>query len=101
MEAKIINEKESPLLSRKEVSIEFDFPNQKTPSKEEVLKKAVELLKTDANLIFLKKLYQHFGIGKAKVVFHVYHKVEDLNRIEKIAKKPKKAKAAAPAPQKK
>mgnify|MGYP001612387450 CR=1 FL=1 len=99
MEAKILNEKDAALLDRKEIVLEFSYPGLKTPSRAEVLKKAAELLKKEENLIEFKKISSIFGLGKCRALIHVYKDVNDLNRIEKIKKKVKKA--AEPAPQQK
>ena len=95
MEAKIIHEKEAPLLNRREVSLELNFPGVKTPTKAEVVKKASELLKTEENLIEFQRITPTFGLSKCKALVHVYKDINELTRIERKKKKPKKAVEAA------
>ncbi|HLD15070.1 MAG TPA: hypothetical protein VJB94_00630 [Candidatus Nanoarchaeia archaeon] len=101
MEAKILTQKDADLLNRKEVVIEINHAGTKTPTKLEVVKKTAELLKTEESLVQFKKINEIFGIGKCKALVHIYKDINDLNRLEKIKKKPKKtAEAPKVAPKK-
>ena len=81
MEIKIIEDKEQPLLNRREVTAEVEFPAQ-TPSRLELRSKLAEILKSQENLVVVVKIDVDFGFRKAKVLTHVYTKEDDLSNIE-------------------
>jgi small subunit ribosomal protein S24e len=83
MEVKILSESVNPLLKRREVVFQVDH-NQtgSTPSRLEVRNAVAKLLKTDANLIFIKKLETKTGTRKAIGLANVYDSVEHAKLIE-------------------
>lgn len=85
----VLQEKEQPLLRRKEYIIKCQFDNSKTPSNQEMLKNSSSLLKAPENLIIVKKIRQEFGLNQADVSVYVYEDQKSLDTIEKIKKKPK------------
>jgi small subunit ribosomal protein S24e len=93
MEIKIIEQKDKPVLSRKEIIAEISFTG-KTPSNEEVRKKIAEESKADEELVVVKNIYTEFGLTKAKVNAYVYNSKEKLESIE-----PKKKEKTKPGQQ--
>lgn len=89
MNIKLIKEAEAPLLSRRRLSFEVDYPGSKTPSKD-VIKKAISTLqKVKEELVAVRHIYPKFGECKAKIIVHLYNNLKDLQRHEpkkKIAK---------------
>ena len=83
MEVKITAEKENPLLKRKEVQFLLDHHQLgSTPPRLEVRKAVSDALRTDVNLVFIRKFNTktgtHTGIGEA----NVYDSVEHAKLIE-------------------
>ncbi len=93
MKLTLIEEKEVPLLMRRRISFEIDNEKSKTPSEAEIKKSIAEKLKTGEENIAIRHIYQKYGVGKAKVIGHIYKNPDDLKRIEEIKKKAKKKKA--------
>ncbi len=81
MELKLIEKKETPLLSRTDIKGEITFTG-KTPSNDEVTKKLSTDLKVDAATIAVKHIYTSFGSTRAKVIAHVYKTADDKTKIE-------------------
>ncbi|MEM3769931.1 MAG: 30S ribosomal protein S24e [Candidatus Bathyarchaeia archaeon] len=83
MEVKILSENVNPLLKRKEVVFQVDH-NQtgSTPQRLEVKSTIAKLLKTDANLVFIKKLETKTGTRKAIGLANVYDSIEHAKLIE-------------------
>ena len=81
MKVKIIEEKENPLLNRKEIKIEvseFD----KTPSREEIRKQAAAKLGADEKKFLLDNLKQEYGKTKATAFVKIYKTEDDLKKHE-------------------
>lgn len=91
MELKITEEKETSLLSRKEIAADITFKGA-TPSKEEVKKQLTSSLKADEKLVIVKTIFTSFGSETAKVVAYQYMNEEDMKRIEPKEKGKKEAK---------
>jgi len=89
-EIKITEKKESPLLSRTEVTAEVAYSG-KVPKKEEFRSKLATALSAKENLLVLKKIRTKFGDKKAKISFYIYNNEKDMSDIEP-KKKEKKAK---------
>lgn len=90
MKIKLTEEKEIPLLMRKRAHFEVDNEKQKTPSEDEIKKGITETMKINEDTVAIRHIYQKYGVGKAKVIAHIYKNPEDLKRIEHIKKKAKK-----------
>jgi len=94
MDLKITEEKETSLLSRKEIAADITFKGP-TPSKEDVKKQLASSLKSDEKLIVIKNIITSFGSESAKVVAYMYMNEEDMKRIEPKVKEKKEAKPKA------
>lgn len=81
-----VDEKENPLLLRKEINFKITYDKEKSPSKEEVKKLLINTLKCDENLIVLNKINQIFGKNEARVNLYLYNNIENLKKIEKKKK---------------
>jgi len=64
MEITIINEKENPILSRKEVHFEMNFLNQGSPNRIDVRDKLAAMQTAEPSLTFIKSMKTAFGIPK-------------------------------------
>ncbi len=112
MELNILKERETPLLSRKRVTIEVTFKGP-TPKRDELRTAIATKMKADKGLTIIKHIYTRYGVEKAKVIAHIYTKKEDMVRYEEkgVLKKHEKKeekkegaeakKEAAPAEEKK
>ena len=81
MELKILEDKQKPLLARRELLVEVSFDN-KTPSRLEMRKKLAENLKISEEIIIIKNIETQFGYRKANVIAHVYQNKKDLESVE-------------------
>jgi len=99
MELKIIEKKEKPLLLRTEITTEILFEG-KIPSREEIKKEIVKEIKTNENLVIIKKIRTYFGLRKAKVKAYVYGSEADIKKIEPKEKGKKEDKEKAEEPKK-
>jgi small subunit ribosomal protein S24e len=83
MEVKILSENENPLLKRREVVFQVDHDQTgSTPPRLEVKNVIAKLLKTDANLVFIKKLETKTGTRRAIGLANVYDSIEHAKLIE-------------------
>mgnify|MGYP002395682997 CR=1 FL=1 len=83
MEVKIVSEKENPLLKRREVYFHIQHSQTgNTPSRLEVRNAAATALKTDVNLVFIKKLETRTGTQTAVGVANVYESIEQAKLVE-------------------
>jgi small subunit ribosomal protein S24e len=81
MELEIIKEKETPLLSRKRVTVTCTYEG-KTPSRVDLRKKIAEKLKVQEDLLVIRHIYTRFGQTWAKAITHVYSDAETMMRLE-------------------
>lgn len=83
MDVKIISKKENPLLKRREVSFQVEH-NQtgSTPPRLQVRKAVASALKTDLDLVFVKKLETKTGTHTAVGSANVYDSVEQARLVE-------------------
>jgi small subunit ribosomal protein S24e len=95
MNLKILEQKEEPLLSRKEIKAELFFEGTATPSNAEVGKNIASQLKVDEKLVVIKKIDTHYGSTEAIVTARAYDSAEAKEKIEPKDKKAEKAKAEA------
>ena len=89
MKLKIIQEKDSKLFNRKELTYESSFEG-KTPKNEEVKKAIAEAAKVKEDLILIKKIHQKFGTPTATIYAKIYATEEALKKAETRNKKQKK-----------
>ncbi len=100
MQLNITSKEEKPLLSRTEIMADITFDSA-TPSKEKIKEKLATILKVDANLIVVKKVFNKFGEKRAGVSAFAYKNEKDMKTIEpkpKEKKGAKKEEAPAEAP---
>lgn len=94
---KIIEQKEAPLLLRKELKAEISF-EKATPSNAEIKSRIAKQLSVNENVVAIKKIDTQFGERRAIVYANIYNKADALLRYEKEKKK-KEAGAEAKAPE--
>lgn len=82
MEIKKINEKEYPLLDRKEVLVKVISPNTPTPSRNDLRKGIAKLFKSKEEMISINKVKQGFGGTEVLVTARIYSNLETLKKIE-------------------
>jgi len=83
MEVKIISEKKNLLLKRREVQFHIDHNQQgSTPPRLEVGKALATALKTNTDMVFVKKLETKTGTHLAVGVANVYDSLEQAKLIE-------------------
>ena len=86
----IVEEKEFPLLNRKNFLLKMEFPKKPTPSAIEIKKEAASFLKAEENRIAIKNINQQFGANSALITIHLYKDEKTLKDTEEIKKKKKK-----------
>ena len=83
MEIKITNEKQNRLLKRKEITFEMDHTQTKgTPQRLEIRKKLAEVLKTNVDFVFVKRVETKTGTMKATGEANAYESMEQARLIE-------------------
>ncbi|MBC7130640.1 30S ribosomal protein S24e, partial [Candidatus Bathyarchaeota archaeon] len=83
MEIKILEDKENPLLKRKEITFQIKHDNTgSTPSRMEVKEALARTLNKDANLIFIQKIETKTGTRTAIGWANVYETSEQAKLIE-------------------
>lgn len=92
MQMNIVKEKETPLLSRKRVTLEIDY-NGATPSSNDIVKELSKKLKSKEDLVEIRHIYKKFGKSKSKVIAHIYENPEVMSKIIKLGKKAKEKQA--------
>jgi small subunit ribosomal protein S24e len=88
----IIQEKNNPLLERKEIKFIIEHNNKPSPSNNEMLKLAAENLKASESLVKIKKIKTFYGENKSEVTAYLYKDEAMLKSIEEIQKKKKDGK---------
>jgi small subunit ribosomal protein S24e len=83
---KLINEKNTPLLKRKQVVYEVEHFKKPTPKKIDILKSLATTTKTSEEAISLVNILTPFGGEKSKITANIYNSKEDKESIEKINK---------------
>jgi len=83
MEVKITSQEYNPLLKRKEVAFEVEHTETRgTPSRLEVRKRLATLLKTDLELVYVKKVETKTGTMIAIGEANAYDTVEQAKLVE-------------------
>lgn len=81
MNIDIIKERETPLLSRKRVTLNVEY-EAATPARL-ILKKAIaKKLGSREELTIIRHVYTKFGRQKAKVIVNVYQNEKDMKAVE-------------------
>jgi ribosomal protein S24E len=109
MKFKLIQEKNVPVLNRKEYDLSVEFEGA-TPKTEDIKNGVVQQLKSDTSLTVVKKINTKYGGRSAKLEIYVYDNEKSRKSIEEIQKhkalkakreeelkKHKEAKAVKPA----
>ena len=87
MEAEIIEEKQNPLLDRKEVKVTVESTS--SPSKVDALKLIAEKFSTPEENVKLEKVASRFGSTKFTILAKIYSSKEAMNRVEPKLKEKK------------
>lgn len=83
MEVKILSKNENPLLKRWEIVFQVEHSQTgSTPQRLEVKNAVAKLLKTDANLVFIKAMETKTGTHTAVGLANVYNSIEHAKLIE-------------------
>ena len=83
MEIKITSERQNRLLKRREVTFEIDHARMKgTPERLEIRKKLAEVLKTNPDFVFVKRVETKTGTMKATGEASAYESMEQAKLIE-------------------
>ena len=100
MEINVLEDKEKPLLLRRELIADVVFESR-TPSRDEIRKELAGKVKVNEELVIVTQINTEFGHRKAIVGAHIYKSKKDLESIEpnyllKRHSKPEKEKPAEP-----
>ena len=99
MGLEIKEQKEAPLLSRKEIKAVLTFSHKATPTNEAVQKQVADAVKADAKTVVVKQIMTRFGEQTADVSAYVYDSEAARDSIEPKTKiKKKKAGEAEEKP---
>jgi small subunit ribosomal protein S24e len=83
MEVEVVSEKKNPLLKRREVCFQVEHSQTgSTPQRIEIRKAVATALKTNADLVFVKRFETKTGTQTAVGVANVYDSVEQARLIE-------------------
>jgi small subunit ribosomal protein S24e len=83
MEVKITSEKQNPMLKRREVIFQVEHGQSgSTPSRLEIRKAVAAALKTDENIVFVKKFETKTGMHIAVGVANIYDTIEQAKLVE-------------------
>lgn len=82
MEVEILEEKENPLLKRKEIRFRVFHYGNPTPSRKEVREKLIAMLNADKNTFVLDRLVSSFGREVSDGFGKVYESTEAMLSIE-------------------
>ncbi len=93
---KLIQDKQNPLLKRKEVKIIIEA--EKNPTMQEASKSVAEKFKIAEEVVAVKQIKGKFGRKTFLISAHIYDNKEDKEKIEPKSKK-KKGKEEKPAEQ--
>jgi small subunit ribosomal protein S24e len=82
MEIQIISQKENPLLKRKEVQFNVEHDTGSTPPRQEVRRAVATALKSNVDLLFVKKFETKTGTHTAVGTANLYESIEQARLIE-------------------
>lgn len=89
MQLKIMTQKEGPLLKRKHITGQLDFPGEKTPSNKDVTAAIAKATSAAEDAVAVRGIKMSFGATTAVVDAYVYESKELLLKTE-ARPKPKK-----------
>ncbi len=82
MEIEIVEERDNPLLFRKEVHFVVRHEDGGTPRRSEVLRKLAAMLDVDKEVVLIHRMESEFGKRETRGYAKVYRSYEDLEDIE-------------------
>lgn len=81
MKLEIKKERDTPLLSRKRVTLVGEY-ERSTPSRIDIRKEVAKKVNAKENLVVIKHIYTKYGSHKAKIIAHVYSNEDEMKKIE-------------------
>ncbi|MBD3312911.1 hypothetical protein GF345_00555 [Candidatus Woesearchaeota archaeon] len=81
MDLEIKKERETPLLSRKRITMMMDYKGA-TPSRLEFRDMVSKQLKAPEELVIIKHIYTRFGQNRAKIIANIYKDKKSMESIE-------------------
>lgn len=81
MRLEVKKERDTPLLSRKRVTLMAEYDGT-TPSRINVRKEVAKKLGAKENLVVIKHIYTRFGSSKSKIITHVYNNEGEMKKLE-------------------
>ncbi|WP_457615034.1 30S ribosomal protein S24e [Methanopyrus sp.] len=82
MEVEILDQRDNPLLYRKEVKFVVRHEDGGTPRKSEILRKLAVILDVDKEVILIDRMESEFGKRETRGYAKIYKSVEHLEDIE-------------------
>ena len=82
MKIEIVQDRDNPLLNRKELDIIITYESG-TPKRDEVREELSKMLGAEKERIIIEKMESIFGLNKAKAHVHVYETAEHAKRYER------------------
>jgi small subunit ribosomal protein S24e len=82
MEIKVTTQKENPLLKRKEIQFTVDHATGSTPLRLEVRRGVASALKSNMDLVFIRKFETKTGTHRAEGTANLYETIEQAKLIE-------------------
>ena len=82
MNIEVVQERNNPLLSRKELDLLITYESS-TPKRDEVRKAVADKYGVEIERVIVEKMESLFGAKKARAHVHVYDTVEDAKRYER------------------
>jgi len=83
MEINVLESKDNPLLSRKEVKFNIDHPKEPTPKIQDVKQKLAAILTAKEELVFVDNIKSEFGMSSSKGYAKVYDSEDSAKQIER------------------
>ena len=81
MNLSVIKEVNTPLLSRKRVTLEGESDGT-TPSRIQLVQSVADKVKANKDLVVVKHIYTRYGSKEIKIIANVYKDKKDMQRIE-------------------
>jgi len=82
MELEVIEEKENPLLGRREILVRIAYPGSSTPGRREIRSRLAAKLGVDEKKLVLGPLKQRFGVPEAVAKVKVYSTQDLAQEVE-------------------
>jgi len=83
MEIKITQQQYNPLLKRREIAFQVEHTQTKgTPTRLEIRKNLAEMLKTNPEVVYIKRIVTNAGTMKANCEANAYDTVEQAKLVE-------------------